>query len=88
MHGEYKVRGGKLVAVDVTAQDGRIATAHVFGDFFLEPDEALEELNTALVGMSTEATAAELGAAIADRLAALPEPVQRIWRPPVASAPG
>ena len=36
MHGEYKVRGGKLVAVDVTAQDGRIATAHVFGDFFLD----------------------------------------------------
>jgi lipoate-protein ligase A len=78
MHGEYKVRGGKLVAVDVTATGGAIATAHVFGDFFLEPDDALEDLGAALVGMPTDATAAELGAAITARLEARPEPVQMI----------
>src|SRR5690606_36309071 len=78
MHGEYKVRGGKLVAVELTAWEGRIATAHVFGDFFLEPDEALEDLNAALVGMPTEASTAELGAALTARLEARPEPVQMI----------
>ena len=42
MRGEFKVRGGKLVSVDVEARDGKISTVHVFGDFFLEPDDALE----------------------------------------------
>src|SRR5699024_9851089 len=78
MHGEYKVRGGKLVDVEVTAEDGRIASAHAFGDFFLEPDEAPEELNAPLRGLPVEATAAELGAAITERLEAMPEPVQMI----------
>ena len=35
MRGEYKVPGGKLVAVDVEVSDGRIAMAAVSGDFFL-----------------------------------------------------
>jgi len=78
MNGQYKVRGGKLVSVDITVRDGRIATAHVFGDFFLEPDDALEDLNAALEGMSTEATAAELGAALTARLEARADPVQMI----------
>ena len=51
MRGEYKVPGGKLVAVDVEVADGVIKRAFVHGDFFLEPDEALEDLNAALVGM-------------------------------------
>ena len=76
--GQYKVRGGKLVSVDVTVSEDRIATAHVFGDFFLEPDDALEDLNAALVGMPTSATAAELSAAITARLDARPDPVQMI----------
>ncbi len=77
-HGEYKVRDGKLVAVDVTVAEGRIGTAHVFGDFFLEPDDALEDLGAALSGMSTTATTTELAAAITARLAARPDPVQLI----------
>lgn len=77
-HGEYKVRGGKLVAVELTAEDGVISTAHVFGDFFLEPDDALEDLSAALEGMATEATAAELSAAITARLEARPDPVEMI----------
>lgn len=78
MNGQYKVLGGKLVSVDITVRDGRIATAHVFGDFFLEPDDALEDLNAALEGMATEATAAELGAALTARLEARADPVQMI----------
>lgn len=77
-HGQYKVRGGKLVSVDVTVADERIGTAHVFGDFFLEPDDALEDLNAALVGMPATSTTAELTSAVSDRLAARPDPVQLI----------
>ena len=78
MHGEYKVRGGKLVATEITAEDGRIVTASVFGDFFLEPDDALEDLDAALVGMPTDASAADLVTAISARLEARPEPVEMI----------
>ena len=48
LHGEYKVIGGKLVAADLSLADGRIATASINGDFFLEPDEALADINAAL----------------------------------------
>ena len=41
MHGEYKVPGGKLVAVDLDVVDGLLSGVSVSGDFFLEPDEAL-----------------------------------------------
>lgn len=77
-HGEYKVRGGKLVSVDVTVRDGRIASAAVFGDFFLEPDDALEDLSAALVGMSADASAADLSDSITARLAAREDEVQLI----------
>jgi lipoate---protein ligase len=48
MHGEYKVPGGKLVVVDLDVEDGRLAKVRLSGDFFLEPDEALEDINRAL----------------------------------------
>ena len=68
MRGEYKVPGGKLVAVDVEVSDGRIATAAVSGDFFLEPDEALDDLNGALVGLSATASADQVTQALAAAL--------------------
>ncbi|WP_153504337.1 lipoate--protein ligase family protein [Cumulibacter manganitolerans] len=49
--GEYKVAGGKLLAADVTVEDGTIVALHINGDFFLEPDDALLRLNAALVGL-------------------------------------
>ncbi|ASU78693.1 lipoate--protein ligase family protein [Actinopolyspora erythraea] len=55
MHGEYKVPDGKLVAADVEVADGRLSRVRVSGDFFLEPDEALEELNRSLVGAAVNA---------------------------------
>ena len=68
MRGEYKVPGGKLVAVDVEVDDGTISSAFVSGDFFLEPDEALEDINAALVGMPSTASVADLAASITARL--------------------
>lgn len=76
--GQYKVRGGKLVSADVTTSNGRISSVHVFGDFFLEPDEALEEIGAALVDLPTDATAAVFADAIRARLADQPTPVQMI----------
>lgn len=68
MRGEYKVPDGKLVAVDVEVEDGQLAKVSLSGDFFLEPDEALEDIVAAVTGMPTTADAAVLGKAIADAL--------------------
>ncbi|MFI0502868.1 biotin/lipoate A/B protein ligase family protein [Streptomyces albogriseolus] len=70
MHGEYKVPGGKLVVVDVDVVDGVLRHARVAGDFFLEPDEALDAVNRALEGAPADTDAAGLAARIE---AALPE---------------
>ena len=64
MHGEYKVSGGKLVRADVDIADGRLADVRVSGDFFLEPDDALEAINGALAGLPLGAATDELAAAV------------------------
>ena len=51
MRGEYKVPGGKLVGVDLDVDDGGLHDVRVSGDFFLEPDDALERMNAALTGL-------------------------------------
>ncbi|HEU5418052.1 MAG TPA: biotin/lipoate A/B protein ligase family protein [Streptosporangiaceae bacterium] len=55
MHGEYKPPGGKLVAADVEVAGGLLASVQVSGDFFLEPDDALDRVNAALTGMPSDA---------------------------------
>lgn len=69
LHGEYKVHGGKLVVVDCAVSDGRLDGVRVSGDFFLEPDEALDDINAALNGLSAALPATELADAVT---AALP----------------
>lgn len=64
MHGEYKVPGGKLVVVDLELEDDRIASVQVSGDFFLEPESALEAIDLALCGLPADANEALLAAAI------------------------
>ncbi|MDQ0850279.1 lipoate-protein ligase A [Arthrobacter sp. B3I9] len=63
-HGEYKVPGGKLVVADFDVVDGALANVSLSGDFFLEPDEALLEINRALTGLSVDATAADISDAV------------------------
>lgn len=70
MRGEYKVPGGKLVAVELEVTDGRISRAAVSGDFFLEPDDALEAIDAALLGMAQGATVAQLTGVVAGVLGA------------------
>jgi lipoate-protein ligase A len=74
MHGEYKVPGGKLVAVDLTVDDssgpGVLRDVRISGDFFLEPDEALEVIDRALTGLAATTSSAELTRVVDDALAA------------------
>lgn len=75
MHGEFKVPGGKLVVVDLDVTDGRIADFHLAGDFFLEPDDALLDINAAVNGLPETADVAQIAGAVR---AALPEDVQML----------
>ena len=72
MHGEYKVPGGKLVVVDLAIVDGRLAMVQVSGDFFLEPDSALDTINAALDGLPVDTDDARVAEAV--RLALGPAP--------------
>ncbi|MEJ1089865.1 lipoate--protein ligase family protein [Microbacterium sp. Mu-80] len=81
MHGEYKVPGGKLVVVDLEVRDGLIRDFRLAGDFFLEPDTALEAINAAVEGMPVETDATTIAAAVR---AALPEGAQLLGFSPDA----
>ncbi|GAA4628325.1 biotin/lipoate A/B protein ligase family protein [Actinoallomurus vinaceus] len=70
MHGEYKVPGGKLVVVDFDVEDGRLRNARVSGDFFLEPDEALDAIDDTLAGLPVHLEARDIAARIDARLPA------------------
>ncbi|WJZ17567.1 putative lipoate-protein ligase A [Corynebacterium guangdongense] len=67
-HFEVKVPGGKLIVVDVRVEDDQLTATKISGDFFLEPEEAFDRLQTALVGASasedTEALTARLERAL------------------------
>ncbi len=68
MHGEYKVPGGKLVVANVEVESTQLAKVSISGDFFLEPDSALEQINQALVGLPTSANANQMITAINNAL--------------------
>ena len=59
MHGEYKTRGGKLIAVDLDVLDGRLVDVMVSGDFFLYPEDALADITGALEGQPADLTESE-----------------------------
>lgn len=68
MHGEYKVPGGKLVVADLELQNECLSQVSISGDFFLEPDSALDNINQALTGLPSTASHRTLTAAIAAAL--------------------
>jgi len=95
VHGEYKVPGGKLVVVDLEIEDGLIRDFRLAGDFFLEPDTALEAINAAVEGMPVEADASTIAAAVrgalpegAQLLGFSPEAVGTAVRRALVTAPG
>lgn len=60
MRGEYKVPGGKLVVAEVQVDGGVLSRVNISGDFFLEPDDALERIDEALRGLPADTSGAEL----------------------------
>ena len=68
MHGEYKVPGGKLVGVDRDVTKGCLADVRISGDFFLEPDTALDAINKALCGLPANSSETTLTAAVTGAL--------------------
>jgi len=70
VHAKYKVPVGKLVTVDLEVDGDTIVAANLAGDFFLEPDEVLEHMNRALVGLSVTASHDEIAKKV---IQAIPE---------------
>ncbi|MBX3089609.1 MAG: lipoate--protein ligase family protein [Cryobacterium sp.] len=70
MHGEFKVPGGKLVVVDLEVKEGKLAEFRLAGDFFLEPDSALEAINSAVNGLPADSDLDRITSAVKS---ALPE---------------
>jgi lipoate-protein ligase A len=64
VHGEYKVPGGKLVVADLVVVGDVIDQATISGDFFLEPDDALDRINSAFAGAAVDTPAAQLSARV------------------------
>jgi len=64
VRGEYKVPGGKLVAAEVEVEAGVISRVAISGDFFLEPDDVLERIDSALVGRPESSTVAEMASVV------------------------
>jgi lipoate-protein ligase A len=64
MHGEFKVPGGKLVVVDLDVVDDTITDFRLAGDFFLEPDEALGAIDSAINGLPANCDAKTITSAI------------------------
>ncbi|MDP5225825.1 MULTISPECIES: biotin/lipoate A/B protein ligase family protein [Arthrobacter] len=67
-HGEFKVPGGKLVVADLEVTDGALSGVSISGDFFLEPDEALDAINSALLGSLADSPSSALTARVHDAL--------------------
>jgi len=59
-----------LVVVDLDVVDNTIVDFRLAGDFFLEPDDALEYINAAVNGLAADSDAAQIAAAVRT---ALPE---------------
>jgi len=51
---DYKAPGGKLIRVRVRHKDGIIESIMFNGDFFIHPEEAIEELEQGLKGKSMD----------------------------------
>jgi lipoate-protein ligase A len=95
VHGEYKVPGGKLVVVDLEIEGDRISRFRLAGDFFLEPDSALDDINAAVNGLPVESDATAIASAVrealpdgAQLLGFTPEAVGTAVRRALVTAPG
>ena len=83
MHGEYKTPGGKLVVADFDVRDERFSDVVVSGDFFLYPEEALDAIVGAVVGLTVTSGESEIARAVE---AAIPNGTEMLGFSPEAVA--
>ncbi len=69
MHGEYKTPGGKLVVSDLVVRDGVMVDVVISGDFFLEPAEALAQINASIENLPANTTEDEIARHVRDAVA-------------------
>ena len=50
MKSTYKVPEGKLIKIQVELENDTIKFVQIFGDFFLHPEDCLEEIELTLMG--------------------------------------
>lgn len=50
---ELKVPGGKMMVAETEVEAGLIIRVKITGDFFMHPEEAIEELESALTNLPT-----------------------------------
>ncbi|MCD6461422.1 MAG: hypothetical protein J7L61_01610 [Thermoplasmata archaeon] len=64
-----KVEGGKLLKISFAVEDNMLARVRLHGDFFIHPEEAVEDMEGALDGCPAEkrAVAARLAEVVRDR---------------------
>jgi lipoate-protein ligase A len=55
-----KIPNGKLVVMDATFSDGMITHMKITGDFFLHPEDTIENIEKAFVGNSVSISDDEL----------------------------
>lgn len=51
---EFKVQDGKLVEAKVEIFKGKVKSVRITGDFYMHPEEEIEELEKSLLGKSLE----------------------------------
>lgn len=50
LRAEYKAEGGKLIKVQMTKKGDKIDSIKITGDFFMHPEDLIDELEKALLG--------------------------------------
>jgi len=50
LRAEYKAEGGKLIKVQLKKEDDKIGFIRITGDFFMHPEDLIEDFEKALLG--------------------------------------
>ena len=54
LEASQKVPDGKMVGIELETDSGKVKQARIRGDFFLEPPEKLEKLESRIKGLETD----------------------------------
>lgn len=89
-----KVPGGKLIRIEVEHDGRKINSVKITGDFFLHPEDALEDIERVISGASIKEAEREVAAKIAALVASKkvemvginPEAVARVVKVAIANA--